>query len=663
MSELLLELYSEEIPARMQYDAEAGFAELFRGLLQEYDIQYDIVNAYSGPCRIIVHITGLPLELAQRKKEVKGPRIDAPAKALEGFCRSNNITQDALVIDEVKGQQVYFYRSVMPAVPLAEFFAQNIPLLLKKYIWPKSMYWGDSDISWVRPLQNICCIFNEEKVSFSYGHLAANMLSFGHKFIGKQQFEVTSFTQLEEELDRRHVIISRQKRQEMILEQINLLCTKHNLLLQQDQGLLQEVVGLVEYPYVILGKMNQEFLAVPAEVLSTAMREHQKFFAVCDQDGNMSPYFVCVSNNPKGDIELITAGNEKVLNARLADAQFFYNEDLKLSLDSLRDKTKNIIFHAKLGSMYDKTERLVALCKALHASEEVVVAARYCKADLASAVVDEFAKLQGLMGGYYAVHHGYDGDTALAISQHYLPASPDDQVPEGEVAFLALADKLDSLLGLYISGERASGSKDPYGLRRLALGIVRLVIANKISHPISTLLEMAASSFSQNIESSQLVELHQFIAERFKYWLKKQGYNTVLLGDTLPDSLLESYDNLVRLEQCFSKEQGKLLAESYKRAANISQFNITQPPAEVDTKFLQEESEKLLYNELEASHAMVSLEFEQQVLRLESLSKLLNKFLDDVLIKHEDQKVASNRRALLHQVCALYHKLCDFSVL
>lgn len=663
MSEFLLELYSEEIPARMQQDAERGFASLFRSLLEESNVAFSKMDVFSGPCRIIVHISGLGSELPQSNIEIKGPKIDAPAKAIEGFCRSNNISQEKLVIEEVKGQQVYFYRATTPAMPLADFFANHIPSILKKYVWPKSMFWGDFKINWVRPLKNICCIFDGKIVSFEYGHLKANNQSFGHKFISPEAFAVENYQQLQDKLHAQNVILDREERKEMILKQIDDLCAINKLKLQVDNNLLNEVVGLVEYPHVILGKMNPEFLAVPAEVLATAMKEHQKFFAVLDDKGGMAPYFICVSNNPKGDLELITQGNEKVLSARLADAQFFYDEDLKLSLEFLREKTKSIIFHANLGSMYQKTERLAALCKSMNASEDIISAARFCKADLASQVVDEFAKLQGLMGGYYAAHHGYNAETSNAIAQHYLPASPDDEVPTGGAALLSLSDKLDSLLGLYVAGERASGSKDPYGLRRLALGIVRLVISNKLPYSISALLAFTAKNFDIKIESNILDEIHQFVAERFKYWLKKQGHNLVLLGNELPNSLVQVHQNLIQLEKCFENSTGKLLAESYRRAANISQFNSKKTISEINIELLQDASEKALYDVMKNISSNNNDDFDVQVEQLIQLSNALNKFLDDALIKHEDKSIADNRITLLHNVCSSYYKLCDFSVL
>lgn len=662
MNELLLELYSEEIPAKMQKKAEAGFNALFEAFLSKNAITYSKLEVFSGPCRITVHISDIMPFLCAQTIEVKGPRVGSPSSALEGFCRSNNTTIDKLIIENIKGQEFYFYRTQSSEIVINAFLEAELPNLIKQYVWPKTMLWGTNEINWVRPLRNILCICNEKIVPFIYGHLTANNISYGHKFLRPNSFTVTNFAEYRKLLKDNYVILSRKDREEQIVSQLDKLCAANNITIKPDPALLDEVIGLIEYPAVLLGKIPARFLDIPEEVLITSMRVHQKFFATLDENNKLAPYFACISNNPLGELDTILHGNEKVLNARLADALYFYSEDLVTSLDSMLEQEKRIIFHAELGSIYDKTMRIIDICKELGANEAIISAAKYCKADLVSQVVNEFPELQGLMGGYYAKHSGFSAMTSEAITKHYSPISQDDDVPNGEIAILALADKLDSLTGLYVAGERATGSKDPYGLRRLALGIIRIIIANKFSFSLEKLLVIALAGFKQT-DTELLNELIQFITERFRYWLKQAGHNEKLLGKSDITNLSSSYDNIRKLETCLATSMGQKIAAAYKRAANMINFSATNSPLAIEQALIIDEHERSLYQLLLTLAQSDIQNLDESLAQLEILSNAVDKFLDNNLVKHEDAAIAANRYALLQQVCSTYHKTFDFSVL
>ncbi|KAJ6645041.1 Glycine--tRNA ligase beta subunit [Pseudolycoriella hygida] len=456
----------------MQKNAAESYKDIFTTILQENDITSQ-VQLYIGPRRIAVHISDLPSILPPKEMEIRGPKITAPDSAITGFCRANNIERKKLSTSLVQGQLYYIINKKTAVMEVQSLLAQIILKAISKYTWPKSMRWGNYDISWVRPIRNILCIFDGKILPVKYGHLQANNITFGHRFINPEPLIINDFADYRAKLIKAHVVLSQIERMELIKKQLEFIGQSLNLIIKEDKKLLEEVTGLVEFPVVMLGKIPEKFLTLPTEVLVSSMKSHQKYFNTFDQSGNFAPYFLFVSNMPS-DREMIIKGNEKVLAARLSDALYFYQQDLSSTLESRLAKLEQITFHAKIGTMRQKVVRIGDICRLISPenqseNQDLQIAVRFCKSDLTSEMVGEFPELQGIMGYYYAKAEGLSHEIASAIRDHYKPQGPLDEVPIGSAAIIAMADKLDNLIGLILAGEEPSGSRDPYSLRRQAI--------------------------------------------------------------------------------------------------------------------------------------------------------------------------------------------------
>ena len=478
MPQLLLELFSEEIPARMQAQAARDLERMVREQLAAAGYLPEALAAFAGPRRLTLVAEGLPPAQADRNEERKGPRVGAPDAAIEGFLRSTGLTRDQLV----ERDGVYFAHIARKGRATPEIIAEIVPAIIRDFPWPKSMTWGTGDLRWVRPLQRIVCTFAGEVVAFEVGGVASGEFAEGHRFMGSRQpFRARTFDQYADGLKANFVVLDVSERKARILEGARTLCFARGLELVEDEGLLDEVAGLAEWPVPILGDMDPAFLDLPPEVIRTSMRTHQKYFAVRDPGSQrLAPHFLVVANIEASDGgALIAAGNARVLSARLSDAKFFWDEDRKVSLESRLERLKGVTFHAKLGTMYERVERIEALAREIAplvgADVEVAAkAARLAKADLGTGMVGEFPELQGVMGGYYAAKEGQGEVIADAVRDHYRPQGPNDAVPIAPVSVaVALADKLDTLVGFFAIDEKPTGSRDPFALRRAALGVIR----------------------------------------------------------------------------------------------------------------------------------------------------------------------------------------------
>ncbi len=493
MSQLLIELLSEEIPARMQAQAAKDLERMARERLAAEGLLPDALKTFAGSRRLTLVAEGLPEAQKDRHEEVKGPRSNAPEQALEGFLRKTGLTRDQLV----ERDGVWFAHTHKPGRPTPEIVAEMVESIVRNFPWPKSMVSGVSKLRWVRPLRRILCVFDGQIVPFEIDGIPSGNVTEGHRFMGSgQPFTVKDFDAYAEKLEKHYVVLDLQERKDRILEAARTLCFARNLELVEDQGLLDEVAGLVEWPIPVLGDMDPVFLDLPPEVIRTSMRVHQRYFAVRDpRTGKLAPHFVTVANIDATDGgKTIALGNAKVLSARLSDARFFYSEDRRVSLEDRLEKLKGVTFHAKLGAMYERVERLQMMAEALAPRvgadpARAVQAARLAKADLTTGVVGEFPELQGVMGGYYATAEGLSPLVAEAIRDHYRPAGASDEVPDRPVTMaVALAEKLDTLIGFFAIGEKPTGSRDPFALRRAALGVIRIVLGSELRAPIRELV-------------------------------------------------------------------------------------------------------------------------------------------------------------------------------
>ncbi len=500
---LLLEIFGEEIPARMQAKAAADLKRLVTDGLVEAGLTYAAAAAFHTPRRLALSVEDLTAESRAVREERKGPRTDAPEKALEGFLRSTGLTRDQLEARDDKKGQVWFAVIEKPGRPAAEIVAEVVTNTIRNFPWPKSMRWGAGSLRWVRPIGSILCVLSDvegaEIVPFDIDGIAAGNTTEGHRFMAPKRFAVSGFEDYAAKLLRANVMLDADARAEKIWHDARELAFARGLELVEDKALLAEVAGLVEWPVVLMGEIGADFLGLPPEVLQTSMREHQKFFSVRNPKTGRIEGYVTVANRETADNgATILAGNSKVLAARLSDAKFFWENDLRTPLADMADKLENVTFHNKLGTQAERVARIAALAREIApmvGADAALAeqAARICKADLSSAMVGEFPELQGLMGRYYAAEAKLDPQVAAACQDHYAPLGPTDTVPSAPVSVaVALADKLDTLTGFWAIDEKPTGSKDPYALRRAALGVIRLTVENRDRLELEYFVKIAA---------------------------------------------------------------------------------------------------------------------------------------------------------------------------
>ncbi|HEX5380350.1 MAG TPA: glycine--tRNA ligase subunit beta [Phenylobacterium sp.] len=493
MPQLLIELFSEEIPARMQAQAARDLERMARERLAAQGLLPEALKTFAGPRRLTLVAEGLPLAQGDRREERKGPRVGSPDAAMSGFLRSTGLTMDKLV----QKDGVWFAHIHRAGRPTPEIVAEMVEDIVRNFPWPKSMTWGRGTLRWVRPLKHVLCLFAGEKVAFNIDEVESVDFTRGHRFMGSgQSFKVKDFDSYAEKLEKHFVVLDVEQRKARILDAANTLCFARNLDLVDDEGLLDEVAGLAEWPTPVMGNMDPAFLDLPPEVIRTSMRTHQKYFAVRDpQTGKLAPHFITVANIEAADGGAeIARGNAKVLSARLADARFFWDEDRKTSLGARLEKLKGVTFHAKLGTLAERVERLEMLAAAIAPRvgadvAKATLAARLCKADLTTGMVGEFPELQGLMGGYYAREEKISPVVADAIRDHYRPVGANDEAPDTPVTMaVALAEKIDTLAAFFAINEKPTGSRDPYALRRAALGVIRILLGSESRAPVRELV-------------------------------------------------------------------------------------------------------------------------------------------------------------------------------
>jgi glycyl-tRNA synthetase beta chain len=666
MPDLLLELFSEEIPARMQAGAARDLERLLVGALSDRGLLFEDIKAFAGPRRLTLAVSGLPAKQADAREELKGPKIDAPAAAIEGFLKKTGLGKDQLKIEKTPKGDVYIAVIERDGRETSAVLAEILPEAMAKLPWPKSMRWKPGVATrWVRPLHSILCAFDGETVPFSFAGISSGRHTKGHRFLAPGKIEVRRFDDYAAGLKKAFVVLEADERAAIIFEGVKQAAFIHGLELIPDEGLLAEVAGLVEWPVIFVGTIEDQFMDVPAEILQTSMRTHQKYFALRDpKTGKMANRFALVANMVAEDGgKEIVAGNERVLRARLSDAKFFWDEDRKRTLESRTTDLKGIVFHAKLGTQFERVERIAKLAgeiaKKIGADpKKAERAARVAKADLTSGVVGEFPELQGVMGRYYALHDKEDADVADAIRDHYKPVGPSDAVPSGKIAIcVALADKLDSLTGFFAVGEKPTGSGDPFALRRAALGIIRILLENRLRLPLEVSGELLA-----------------FFADRLKVALREKGVRHDLIDAvyalTHEDDLVRLVARVEALQAFLKTDDGVNLLAGYKRAANIlkdeEKKDKTTFIGEVDEKQLAEPAEKTLFAALQKARSEIAPALEKEdfagaMRHMAALRVPVDAFFDSVKVNAPDPRIRENRLHLLAALRATVHQIGDFS--
>lgn len=673
MADLLLELFSEEIPARMQKRASEDLQKLVTDALAKEEVFGEAARAFATPRRLTLAISGLPVRQQDRKEERKGPRVGAPEKAMEGFLKSTGLTLDQCETREDKKGEFYVAVIEKTGRGTDELIAEIVPDVIRNFPWPKSMRWGTGTLRWVRPLHSIVCTLDGEVVSFEIDGIQSGDTTYGHRFMGPDAIRVRTFDDYVEKLERQKVMLDPEARAAHILEDAKNLAHAQNLELIDDEALLHEVAGLVEWPTALMGAIDDEFMEIPQEVLTSTMRANQKYLALKDpKTGNFAPRFIVVSNiEPADGGAAVINGNERVLRARFADARFLWEQDKQHTLEDFAEKLDQVVFHAKLGSVADKAERISKLAGELASvtgadKAKAELAGRLSKADLVSGMVYEFPDLQGTMGQYYALADGLDADVADAIAQHYQPQGPSDDVPNGAVAqAVALADKLDTLVGFWGIDEKPTGSKDPFALRRAALGIIRMVLEAELRLPL-------LSVFSNDKEQND--DLLSFFADRLKIYLRDQGVKHDLVDAVfaLPgqDDLLLVKRRVDALGDFLKTDDGANLLAGAKRAANILRIEEKKDKATYsgtpDAALFESDEEKTLAAEINvardaAAKAVAKEDFASAMAALAKLRGPVDAFFEKVTVNAKDDKVRENRLKLLAEIRTALHGVADFS--
>ena len=680
MADLLLELFGEEIPARMQARAGDDLKRLVSAGLKAAELPFEIAKAYVTPRRLVLHITGLPLAQPDVREEKRGPKVDAPEKAIEGFLRGNGVTREQCEERELPKGVFLFAITKRLGRPTAEVLAEILPAAFADLPWPKSMRWGAGSTRWVRPLHSIIALFDGAVVPLSYAGIDSGDQTHGHRFHAPEAFAVMDFADYRGQLAAAKVLIDAAERGERIADGAARLAQSAGLSLIADDGLVAEIAGLVEWPVPVLGNFDRRFLDVPAEVLVTTMKVNQKYLSLRDGDGKLAPNFITVANleAQDGGKQIIT-GNEYVLTARLADAEFFWTQDRKKTLESRLPALDEMVFHAKLGSLGQKITRLEKLSPALAQfvpgadADKARRAAHLCKADLVSDMVYEFPEVQGVMGRYYALNDGEDEDVAQAIMQHYSPAGPSDDCPTAPTAMcVALADKLDILVGFWAIDEKPTGSRDPFALRRAALGVIRMVLESGLRLPLQEAFAIALAGYE--FEAGRDGSLLDFFADRLKVHLREQGVRHDLvqavfaLGDE--DDLVRLIARVTALDSFLGGEDGANLLVAYRRAANILRIEEKKDGAvhdgAVDARLLQQDQETALVGALdqavqEINGALKGEDFAGAMAAMAGLRQPVDQFFDAVTVNADDGALRGNRLRLLSQIRGTLHKVADFS--
>ena len=695
MPDLLIELFSEEIPARMQSRAADDLKKLVTDGLVEAGLTYASAAAFSTPRRLVLTIDGMLSASPTTREERKGPRADAPEKAIEGFLRGAGLTRDQLEERDTPKGAILFAMIERPGRPAADIVAEVLDKAIRNFPWPKSMRWGAGALRWVRPLHAILCLMSDEAgsqiVPLTVDGITAGDTTEGHRFMAPGRFAVSGFEDFVAKLKRAFVVLDAAERADMIWHDAANQAFANGLEVVEDAGLLAELAGLVEWPVVLMGRIADDYLDLPPEVLQTSMREHQKFFSVRDPKSGKIVRFITVANRETADQgATILAGNGRVLSARLADAKFFWENDLRtvkaVGLEGMAAPLAQVTFHNKLGSQAERVARIEALARAIApmvgAKPDLAAeAARIAKADLTSEMVYEFPELQGLMGRYYAEAAGHDDGVPQACQEHYAPLGPSDAVPTAPISVaVALADKIDTLTCFWAIDEKPTGSKDPFALRRAALGVIRIVLENDLTLTLNAVFAIANDGVGlrDRDDSSQgfadTNELLAFLHDRLKVYLRDQGIRHDIIDACLAMPGNDDLNLLVKraraLSDTLKTDDGGNLIQGFKRANNILSQAESADGVEysygADVKFAEHDAERALFAALDAAEARITPAMEQQdfgtaMTAMANLRGPIDAFFDAVQVNSDNGTVRRNRLNLLHRIRSVCSSVADLT--
>ena len=684
MPDLFLELFSEEIPSNLQKNARNNLLQNFKDFFErEKIIHKSEGKVFSTPNRLIILFDRIDTEIHRKSEYIRGPNINAPEKALDGFVKSNKIEKKNIFEKQTEKGKFYFFKKPAKKIQTIDLLNKNIPDLLRKIYWKKSMKWGDFDLYWGRPLKSILAIFGNIKLNFKFHHLHSSNSTFLDKEFEEKTKVFSSYKLYESYFKKSGIIIDHNKRKKFIEKKLSKISKNKSLEIKINDKLLDEVTNIVESPKILNCKFDQKFLKIPKEILIITMQHHQKYFPTFDKKNNLTNNFLVVANTKdlKGFIKL---GNERVVEARLNDAQFFWQKNKSKSLVKQVSELKKINYFKGLGTYFDKIQRMRKLSslisdELLISKEKIEIASSICKVDLLSDLVGEFPELQGVMGGYFATAQGFDKDICLAISEHYLPTSLENRIPKKSYSIaLSLTDKLDTLVGFFGIELKPSSSKDPYALRRSAIGLIRLLLENGKEFKIRDLINYSIllyheQKFEFDTKAIQK-DLIEFLNDRLKNYMKEKGIKQDIIEAAISsyniDQILKIYNKAVVLNKFISKEIGKDIISSYKRASNILSNELKDKSIELNDStepdLFKNKYEKNLYtkiNEIRKYFTNVNKDenYENSLKILASTKKEIFEFFDNVIVNDENEFIKKNRLELLQMLCKAFDNYIDFS--
>ena len=681
MAELLLELYSEEIPPQLQIGARNQLKEFFEKSFKEESIKYEKISIYSSPTRLTLAVKDLAEKIKIDSKEIKGPKVGSPDKILDGFMKAKNVSQNNLVEKETKKGKFYFIKTEPKNVLVEEILISILPKALASISWKKSMKWSDYNLMWGRPLRSIFTLFNGKKINFKFDHLdSSDEIIIEQDLVSKNK-KVRNFKEYNNLLKSNNIILDHNEREKIILKKFSTISKLKNYKENYNSKLLEEVINIVEDPNVLLVDFNKDYLKIPKEIIISTLEKHQRYFPIFDSRDRLTNFFFVVANK-KDEKKLITKGNKRVVEARLSDAKFFWDKDRSKNLIKQIANLKAITFYEKLGTIYDKTQRIRQLAGLLSDDlninkEKVQVAASISKSDLCSDLVGEYPELQGVMGKYFALSQGFEEDVANSISEHYLPTGLTSALPKKPFSYsISIVDKIDSLVGFFLINEKPTSSKDPFALRRAAIGLLRIVIENKLSISLRDLINYSIRLYEEqgvNVKNEKTeIEILDFLKERMRNILKLKNIKIDIIEASISshtgDRYLDLYKKNLLMNKYINKDVGISIISSYKRASNIAEKadkGITGMP---DAVLFRTDEEKLLYEKINEIRKAFTVkesnkDYENLLIQLSETKQFTDNFFDNVVVNDENQNIKNNRLELLKMYCNTFDNFINFSKL
>ncbi len=681
MAEFLLELYSEEIPPALQINARNELKKNFEKGINEEGLKFKNLKIYSSPTRLTLLIQDISEKVKILSKEIKGPKVGVPDNILESFIKSQKISKDDLFEKEINKGRFYFIKTKPKEVLTKDLLIKLIPKSLNEISWRKSMKWSDNSLIWGRPLRSIMALFNKKILKFKYHHLESTDTTIIESDLVFKTKKIQTFKEYKSFLISNKIILDHIERKEKILRRFESICRSKNYKGNFDLKLVEEVTNLVENPNVLFINFDKDYLKIPNEIITSTLQGHQKYFPLFDNKEKLTNYFLVVANKP--DVKnFIKEGNKRVVEARLSDAKFFWNKDKSKNLIKQIGKLKTITFYDKIGTIYDKTQRLRKLASLISDElninkEKIEIAASISKSDLCSDLVGEYPELQGIMGKYFALAQGFEDDVANSISDHYLPTGLASSIPKKPISYsISIVDKLDSLIGFFLINEKPTSSKDPFALRRSAIGLLRIIIENKLNIKLRDLINYSITLFKdQGVELKNKdteKEILNFLKERMRNILREKNIKSDIIEASISSHIGDNYLDLFRksilMNKYINKDIGKNAIYSYKRASNILNREKKEIFGKPDAVLFRKDEEKSLFEKInEIRKAFTVREedknYENLLIQLSEVRSYTDNFFDNVVVNDENHDIKNNRLELLKMFCKTFNNFIDFSKL